>query len=98
MGFLAWLASGALTPLLNLISPITNAITAIFTKKEDVLLEKYKVDGQLDMTVVEAHAAILKNQWYALLQALFAVPLAFYYGKVHIWDAALHLGSTDAIR
>jgi hypothetical protein len=87
--------SGALAGILT---PLTSMVTTIFGKKIDAGIETYKVDGAFDTEVIKAHADILKNQWYIVLQAMFAIPLAFYYGKVHIWDAALHLGSTDAIK
>jgi hypothetical protein len=89
----------------GLVSPITNAISVIWTKHEDTSLEKFKVDGQVDLSLVQAHisiiqaqAGLLANKWMVALQAAFALPLAFMYGKVHTWDAALHLGSTDAIK
>lgn len=87
------------------ISPVTNTITAIFTKKEDVSLEKFKVDGQVDMALVEANVAIiqaqaslLKSQWLVVLQVGFGVPLMIYYGKCILWDKVFALGSTDPLR
>lgn len=95
MNFISWIVSGALSPILN-------TVQAIFLKKEDVDLEKFKVNGQVDLALIQAHISIvqananlLANKWMVAFQGLFAVPLAFYYGKAHIWDAALHFGKTD---
>lgn len=89
----------------GIIGPITTTITAIYTKKEDVSLEKFKVDGKVDIAVVEAQVAIvqanatlLNNQWSRVLQAMFAVPLAVYYGKCILWDKVFALGSTDPLK
>lgn len=101
MSFISDLVSGGLS---GIISPITTAITAIFTKKEDVSLEKFKVEGKVDLGLIAAYVELmkaktdlLKNKWIVALQVLFGLPLAFYYGKALVWDAALHLGTTDAM-
>jgi hypothetical protein len=80
----------------GVISPITNTLTAIVTKKDDVKLEMYKVDGKVDLSLVAAHVSILQaqagllnNKWMVRLQVAFGGPLAFYYGKVIVWDKAL---------
>ena len=46
----------------GIISPITNTITAIFTKQEDVSLEKYKVDGQVNVALIQADTARIQAQ------------------------------------
>lgn len=92
----------------GIIGPITNAVTAIYTKKEDTILEKFKVDGQVDMSLVQAtvalmtlNADLLKNKWLVWLQCMFGVPLAIYYGKCILWDKVLQSwthGTTDPLR
>ena len=37
------------------------------------------------------------GHWYAV-ENLFAYVLLIYFGKVYLWDAAFHLGTTDAVR
>jgi hypothetical protein len=91
MNFLSWLASGAVS---GLIAPFTK-LGEMWIKKS---ADKDKLNTQFDMSVVHEHAEILKQKWMIALQALFAIPLAFYYGKIHVWDAALHLGTSDAIK
>lgn len=88
----------------GIIGPITTTITAIYTKKEDVSLEKFKVDGQVDMalvtasvTIAQANATLLQNKWIVYLQCGFGLPLMIYYGKCILWDKVFALGSTDAL-
>jgi hypothetical protein len=76
----------------------------MFNKKQDANIEKFKIDGQVDITLINAHIALAQSQndlrktsAVQVLILLFGLPLAFYYGKVLVWDAALHLGYTDAI-
>lgn len=89
----------------GVISPVTNAITAIYTKKEDTDLEKFKVDGQVDtalvgayVSIAQANASLLNNKWMIALQAIFAIPLGVYYGKCILWDKVLALGTTDPLK
>lgn len=89
----------------GLSSGILKPIESIFNKKQDANIEKFKVDGQVDMKLIEAHLLLAqsqndlrKTQAVQILILLFGLPLAFYYGKILIWDAALHLGYTDAIK
>lgn len=81
----------------GIISPVTTTISTIFTKHEDVSLEKFKVDGQVDLALVQAHttliklnAELLKNAWMVRLQVAFGGPLALYYAKIIVWDNVLH--------
>ncbi len=49
-------------------------------------------------TQVQAQLKIAEiGHWYEP-EKLFAYALLFYFSKVYVWDAALHLGSTDAVR
>lgn len=91
MNFISFLASGAISGLL---APFTELGKAWIVKAAD----KDKLDTQFNISTVHEHAEILKQKWMIALQALFAVPLAIYYAKIHVWDAAFHLGTTDAIK
>lgn len=102
MSLISDLVTGGIT---GVIKPIADATVAIFTKKADVSLEKFKVDGQVDLSLVSAHVAIiqaqaelLKNKWIVWLQVGFGVPLMIYYGKCLLWDKVLGWGSTDALK
>jgi hypothetical protein len=89
----------------GVISPITNVLGLWLTKHEDVSLEKFKVDGQVDIALVQANLQVFqaqmdlaKSKAMQVLIAAFGLPTAFYYGKCLTWDAALHLGTTDALK
>lgn len=90
--------------LSGILSPITNMVTAIYTKKEDTALEKFKVDGKVDVALVQAEVELgkaridlLKNKWIVGLQVGFGLPLMVYYGKCILWDKVFALGSTDPL-
>jgi len=87
-----------------IIGKIIDAYSAYAQKKEDVALEKYKVDGRVDSDLILAHVSIiqaqrdlLKNQWLVALQVGFGVPLMIYYGKCVLWDATFGWGHTDPL-
>ena len=89
----------------GLSSGFLKPIADIFNKKQDANIERFRVDGQVDMKLIEAHLALAqsqnelrKSQAVQFLILLFGLPLAFYYGKILVWDAALHLGYTDAVK
>lgn len=91
----------------GVISPLTNMVTAIYTKKEDVDLEKFKVDGKVDIALVQAavaiaqaNASLLNGKWMIRLQVAFGAPLAVFYGKCILWDKVLQNwthGHTDPL-
>lgn len=102
MGLIADIVAG-------IFGPFMTSVTAIFTKKEDVKLEEFKVDGKVDLGLVQAHIDIIKAQEDLLkagthdqgtrwLQYLFGYPLGFYYAKIIVWDKILGLGSTDPLK
>lgn len=93
------------TIISSLLAGIVQPIVSIFTKKEDTALGKYVVDGKVDTALIQAHVELEKSKndlrhtrAFQILLLAFGLPLAFYYGKIHVYDAALHLGSSDAIR
>jgi hypothetical protein len=45
-------------PLLSKILDIPTMLSAYFYKKQDTDLEKYKVNGQFDITLIQARAAV----------------------------------------
>lgn len=89
------------------LGPVLNTITAIWTKKEDVVLGEYKVDGKIDVALVQAavevakvNATLLQNKWMIRLQFAFGAPLAFHFGKCVFWDNDLQYwthGHTDPL-
>lgn len=91
----------------GVIGPITGMVTAIYTQKVNLELEEFKVDGKVDVAVVnaavaiaQANASLLNNKWMVRLQVAFGVPLAFFYGKCIVWDNCLQSwthGHTDPL-
>lgn len=80
----------------GVISPITNVVGGYLNKKQDVDLEKFKVDGRVDLQLIQAHvdilrlsAELLKGKWMIRLQVAFGAPLAAYYAKCIVWDKML---------
>lgn len=80
----------------GVIGPITGMVTSIYTQKINLDLEKFKVDGKVDIAVVQAavaiaqaNASLLNNKWMVRLQVAFGTPLAIYYGKCILWDKVL---------
>lgn len=93
------------TIISSLLASVVGPIATIFTKKEDTVLGKYVVDGKVDTALIQAHVELEKSRndlrhtrAFQILLLAFGLPLAFYYGKIHVYDAALHLGSSDAIK
>lgn len=93
----------------GIFGPLTTAVQTYLNKKQDVDLEKFKVDGQVDMTLVNGQIAIINAQRALLqdgvkdrgtryLQYLFGYPLGVYYAKIILWDKVLGLGRTDPLQ
>lgn len=79
--------------IFSLLSFLPNLITGLFTwlnKKEDTILEKYKVDGKVDVEVIKARAiltAAMKDdpaskfgRWF------FIVPTGLYFSLI-VYDS-----------
>lgn len=97
MSIISDLISGGLAGILQ-------PIASMFNKKEDVTLEKFKIDGKVDIalvqanvSIVQAQSALLQNKIIVWLQVSFGAPLAIYYAKCILWDKVLALGSTDPL-
>jgi len=80
----------------GVISPVTNVLGSWLNNKQNVDLEKFKVNGQVDLALVQANVSILQlnaqllqNKWMIRLQVAFGGPLALYYGKCIVWDNVL---------
>lgn len=95
MGFFDGIASGVIS---GIISPITNTITAIFTKKMDTDLEKYKVDGQVNVGLMQEDTKRLQAQkdlnlvlsQYStdrIMRYGFIVPVIVWW-TAYFWDSA----------
>lgn len=77
--------------LIPVIGPIANAVSSYFNKKQDVDLEKYKVDGKIDETLIKAEIAIVQSRAGALqhlswIHISFGA-VAFIYWTAIVFDA-----------
>lgn len=86
MGILSEIISGV-------ISPITNVVGGYLNKRQDVDLEKFKVNGVVDVEAVRAHIAALTLRRDLLIEAMkykairffqyaFMAPLAVWFNAV----------------
>lgn len=96
---LSWLLS-----LLPVVGKAVDAFSAYQQKKLDTVLEKYKVDGQVDHSLISALTTIsvarmelLKNKFIVFLQIFLALPVGIFFWKCVVWDKVLGMGSTDAL-
>ncbi len=95
----SWLASFLSGPIINGVISGYKAKLASGNTSERIAADLASRELAVQQREVEAHQAIrlgMHQRWYAI-ENLFAYPLAFYLGKIYIWDAALHLGTTDAV-
>lgn len=88
----------------SLVSGVLSPLFSFLNKTEDVKLGEFKIDGQVDVAVVQAsvvlaqaNAQLLNNKWALGLQAMFAIPLAIWFGKCVLWDTVFGWGSTPAL-
>lgn len=89
----------------SLVSGVLSPLFAFLNKTEDVKLAEFKVDGKVDIALVnaqvaiaQANAALLNNKWALALQALFAIPLAIWFGKCVLWDTVFGWGVTNPLK
>lgn len=80
------------------IGPIINGITGYFNKKQDVDLEKYKVNGEInveamkqDTAIIQARAELLaqamQHRGIRIAQYLFIYPIGVWFALV-MYDSA----------
>lgn len=78
-----------------IIGPIIDGIVSIFSKYKDVELEKYKVDGQVDVETLKASTAIIESTkddvGVRLARDIVIFPVA-------IWSAIIGWDTIVAIR
>lgn len=78
---------------LSIFSGVTSTVFGYLTKKADINLEKYKVDGQVDQVLVQADIQLMASQrdiilaqnqfrGYRYLHYLFGYPLGIYWTLV----------------
>ena len=85
-----------------IVNGLLNAYQAKLKSDDTITQTKARLAAQailLDTREAELSSqervALMGRPWAA--ENLFAYVTLFYYGKVLVWDAALHLGSTDKV-
>lgn len=85
------------------VNGLLNAYQAKLKSDDSITQTKARLAAQailLDTREAELSSqeriALMGRPW--AVENLFGYVTLFYYGKVLVWDAALHLGSTDAVR
>lgn len=95
--------------ILRFFPGIVNGVLTYLNKKQDVGLEKYKVDGAVDMAAVAAAVELSRAQaemvkaeqghWLTRsVRPAFGWIMVVYFGKVVVYDIVLGLGSTPALK
>ncbi len=95
-----WLASFLGGPVINgLIGAYKAKLTSENTADKiaadlaarELAVQQIETQAQAQLKIAEI------GHWYEP-EKLFAYVLVFYFGKVFVWDAALHLGTSDPVR
>lgn len=84
----------------GVIGPVTTAITAVANKKADVSLEKYRIDGTVDQSLITSDIALMGAQKSLLMagiayrgvrfmQYVFVYPLGLWWSAI-IFDSIFH--------
>jgi hypothetical protein len=93
---------GLLPTLSNTINGITNAISNERVAAINARTDEEKVASDERIKSLEAKRDVLiaevgHSNWDLIIRVIMSVGPAFYLSKILIFDAALHLGSTDKV-
>jgi hypothetical protein len=83
------------------IGSIVNRLASAYEAREKAKTEHEKLAADIKVKGLEARASVQRaeSRWFVntIIRGLFAIPVAYYYGKIFIYDKALGLGSTDPL-
>lgn len=92
------------TALIGLIDPIGKigkALAEAYASSKDAETEQERIDADVRIKQLEARQAVIIQEmgWWGTrwIRPAFAYPLAFYLGKIWVWDKALGWGASDPI-
>ena len=95
---------GILTGLMGLVNPVSRIVGQIADSRQKAIAAKNdaeRVAAEERTAALEAQRDVLisrsGNAVDGWIRALFAVPVALYYGKLFLWDKTLGWGATDPI-
>lgn len=91
---LAWLASIG-------IGGIVKQIAAAYEARENAKTDQERIAADERIKALEARRDVLvaegRSPVNAIIRAMFALPVAIYYGKLFLWDKVLGWGATDGL-
>lgn len=80
---------------------VAQALADAYKEKQNATTEQARIAAGERISRLEQIAAVQKAEagWWinAAIRALFALPVAIYYGKLFLWDKVLKLGITDPL-
>ncbi len=76
--------------LIGLVPALLGVVQSFFGMKTTQATST--VDGAASVQTSEGHSPI-----NAIVRAMYAVPPAFYFAKIYLWDKVLGLGATDPL-
>lgn len=87
--------------LINPLSAIAREIAAADRARQEAKTDRERIMAEERIARLEAvrdvHVAEARSPINGLIRALFALPVALYYGKIFVWDKVLALGKTDPL-
>lgn len=83
------------------VGDIFDSVTDLYMQRAEAKSseELARIDAQIEVLRLQARqTGNLQGYWLtAWIRPAFAIVVLFYVGKSMVWDAALHLGTTDRI-
>lgn len=86
--------------LFTALLPIASQIASAYEAKEQAKSDRARIEAEERIKTLEARRDVMVAEGSPLnatIRALFAFPVAIYYGKIFLWDKVLGLGSTDPL-
>ena len=82
----------SLLSIFPVIGQLAGAASSYFQKREDVKLEKYKVDGKVDEATIVGLSRLSEHliqiRFYRVMQGFFLLPTGVYYALI-VWDSCM---------
>jgi hypothetical protein len=106
---MGWLASFVTAPIIGaIIKPLVDGVLAGYQSKlsadntrdaQAVDLAKKEIEAEIAARAAASETIKAEQGWWvtAIIRPLFAIPLAFYWSKIVVWDKMLGWGTTDPL-
>lgn len=90
-----------ITGLIDPIGKIGEQLAEAYAKQQDQLTERERIKNDFLIEQMQMRQALLleeqKHRLTRWIRPAFAYPLAFYLGKIWVWDKALGWGASDPV-